>query len=454
MNLGSLPGYYWDAEKRKYFPLLANHVAPEGAKYSRENVKREKEQSRKRRKTAAFQKKKATETVKRSRVLQSSLITGIGLSREHGIASRLTTQEARVAAMGSQFQSSDLLSLKGCESCGKRDTVFDFAMDPATDAIVWGLGSQSFGRIQYLADPQYTHDLAVFSSEISSISVTSQRTVFGTAHTSSHPGNVFIAGLSEPSDDNAIFPIVDSPAPSYLRLGDEDTDLWTSSPNPAGGLDIVAIGGSSDVYMVGSEGTLLQTYHVGADVRCMDWLSPTLAVSGTRRKGVLLFDARAGGSSTRFIHNSGITGVRSLGSGSQILVVGFDGMAVYDVRMPAARIPTRHHYHHHQPPSPALFRMPFKTERPSTALDIYRDASIAAVADDTNVIRLHSLLTGKLIGELGKPDWSVAPNHANPRGAISRMRFSDDGDAKPTLLVSQGPDLREWSWGGMEDDEY
>ena len=42
---------YWqryrkDAEKRKYFRVLANHVAPEGSKYSRQNVKKEKEQSK------------------------------------------------------------------------------------------------------------------------------------------------------------------------------------------------------------------------------------------------------------------------------------------------------------------------------------------------------------------------------------------------------------------------
>jgi hypothetical protein len=35
-----------DAEKGKYFRVQANHVAPQGAKYSQENVRKEKEQSR------------------------------------------------------------------------------------------------------------------------------------------------------------------------------------------------------------------------------------------------------------------------------------------------------------------------------------------------------------------------------------------------------------------------
>jgi hypothetical protein len=35
-----------DAEKGKYFRVQANHVAPQGAKYSHENVKKEREISR------------------------------------------------------------------------------------------------------------------------------------------------------------------------------------------------------------------------------------------------------------------------------------------------------------------------------------------------------------------------------------------------------------------------
>lgn len=35
-----------DAEKKKYFKVQANHVAPDSSKYSRQNVKKEKEESR------------------------------------------------------------------------------------------------------------------------------------------------------------------------------------------------------------------------------------------------------------------------------------------------------------------------------------------------------------------------------------------------------------------------
>jgi hypothetical protein len=38
----SLPGYYFDAEKNRYFKIQANHVAPAGAKYSRQAVEADK----------------------------------------------------------------------------------------------------------------------------------------------------------------------------------------------------------------------------------------------------------------------------------------------------------------------------------------------------------------------------------------------------------------------------
>lgn len=44
--IGELPGMFWDTEKQKYFKVQANHVAPEGAKFSKENVRKEQENSR------------------------------------------------------------------------------------------------------------------------------------------------------------------------------------------------------------------------------------------------------------------------------------------------------------------------------------------------------------------------------------------------------------------------
>lgn len=254
---------------------------------------------------------------------------------------------------------------------------------------------------------------------------------------------MFVAGLSEPAGEND-YPILDVPAASYTLIGPEETSLWTSSPSPPGGRDFVAIGGSGETYMLSADGRLLQTYKVGEDVRSIDWLTPSVAVGGTRARRVFLWDSRAGGSSARFTHKSGVTAVRSVGNGSQVLVCGFAGMSMYDVRMTKALI---NKPYSKRSPSTSVLDLPFKTSYPSNAIDIWQDAQIVATARDDNAIQLHSLTSGKLIASLGTPDRSLVD------GRIQRMRFLENQDKRPTLTVCQGSKLVEWSWGGDTDEE-
>lgn len=286
-------------------------------------------------------------------------------------------------------------------------------------------------------------DLAAFRSDISSICITGLRTVIATSLSSHHPGNVFVAGLSEPAGVND-YPILDVPAASYTLLGPEETSLWSSSPSPPGGRDFVAIGGSGETYMLSADGRLQQTYKVGEDVRSIDWLTPSVAFGGTRARRVYLWDSRTGGSSARFTHKSGVTAVRSLNNGSQVLVCGFAGMSVYDVRMPKALFIKPHGK---RSPSTSVLDLPFKTSYPSNAIDVWQDAKIVATAGDDNAIQLHSLTSGKLVGSLGTPDRHLSD------GRVQRMRFMESHEMRPTLTVCQGSKLVEWSWGGDTDDE-
>lgn len=448
-------------------------------------------QTKKRRKVAEFKQKQATQTVRRSRILQSPLIAGISLLREQGTSSPSQNLETRLSALAKQTQVSDLLSLKQCTNCGNRDTVFDFAIDHATDAIVWGLGYHDLARIQYLSEyalhmnlpsrkcsrcarrSQHTYDIAAFRSSISSVAVTSSRALVATATTSDHPGNVFIAQLSQLDDDNltSTYPISEAQgAPSYLRLGDQETTLWTSSPNPPGSTDIVAIAASDATYLLDPcTATLLHTYTSSArDMRSLDWLSQNLALAGSpRKKTVLLFDARARGSAARFRHSSGVVAVSHAGtSGYQTLVAGFEGMSLYDLRMatetPASSRRT-------QSASASLLKMPsFRTERPVVALDVWDQGNVVAVADDWNGVLLHSLSTGKLLAELreegkkkkkgdggkGREEGIEGREGRQGREFISRMRFVEGGSwTTPTLVVAKAAKLVEWTFGGGEDDE-
>ncbi|KAI4727964.1 hypothetical protein E4T49_04292, partial [Aureobasidium sp. EXF-10728] len=430
------------AEKGKYFRVQANHVAPQGAKYSHENVRKEKEASRKRKRSAAHQKKRETQTVRRSKILSSPSCAGIGLWREQG-CSHFSAHESRISALCSQFSGYETLSLKSCESCGKRDNIHDFFVDGELDAILMALGSRNFGRVQFIGGQQSNaYDVAAFRSDISSVAVSAQRTLVATSYDRAHPGNVFVAGMAGSIDTEGGPPILDSPAPSYSMLGNAETALWTASPCPVGSArDIIAIGSSEGVYMMSSAGDLLQHHPLHEDIRSIDWLTPNVAVGGTKSGPVYLWDARAQASSLRFKHSSGVTGVRSLHDGSRVLVSGFSSTSIYDTRMVSAP-------KNSASPSPAMLRLaPTKTEFPSRAMDVLADADLLATSDDDNVIQLHSLCSGKLMGTL---------QGANPRkdkGRIHRLRFVQTPDGRPTLMACQGSRLFEWSWGGALDDE-
>lgn len=78
--------YYFDEEKKKYFKIQANHLVPQGAKYAKESVKKEKRSTKKRKIENERQARREKETIKQAPALKSAAIGGIGLEREHGLS--------------------------------------------------------------------------------------------------------------------------------------------------------------------------------------------------------------------------------------------------------------------------------------------------------------------------------------------------------------------------------
>ncbi len=83
----ALPGFYYDAEKKKYFKIQPNHVAAHGSasKYTKAAVTNEAEEQRERKRRKVFEEKESKTRIRRSRVLESPLSGGWGITRELGI---------------------------------------------------------------------------------------------------------------------------------------------------------------------------------------------------------------------------------------------------------------------------------------------------------------------------------------------------------------------------------
>lgn len=83
MNRGNIPGFYYDEEKKKYFNITANHVAPADAKYSQTNVKREERDKKQAKKRKLADRLTRKQTVNQAAPLKSRLLSTT-LQREIG----------------------------------------------------------------------------------------------------------------------------------------------------------------------------------------------------------------------------------------------------------------------------------------------------------------------------------------------------------------------------------
>ncbi len=105
MNLGQIPGYYYDSEKKKYFKIQANHVAPVNAKHAASNVGREQRKAKKHKVEDRRREKQLQQTVHRSRVAHHPLLAGTSLTREVGSdMSSTAVLEPRNAAFVNQLR--------------------------------------------------------------------------------------------------------------------------------------------------------------------------------------------------------------------------------------------------------------------------------------------------------------------------------------------------------------
>ncbi|MCJ1304299.1 hypothetical protein MMC08_007111 [Hypocenomyce scalaris] len=139
-----IPGFYYDEEKKKYFKILPNHVAPQGVKYSKEGLRKEMEMEKKRKRTAEFSQRQRQTRIQRSSIMKHPLGAAAALIREtgDGMQSRSDIQ-SQVWTAG--------LERKGLfEELPRAKEITAFARDPSTEGIVTGLsgGIDLMGQAQ------------------------------------------------------------------------------------------------------------------------------------------------------------------------------------------------------------------------------------------------------------------------------------------------------------------
>ncbi|KAK8200978.1 hypothetical protein M8818_006298 [Zalaria obscura] len=457
----------------------------------------------KRKRAEAHQKKKEAETVRRSRILQAPLTSGISLDRELGYSRISTLKNARTSVLASRLIRTDLADCGSCESCGRPGIVYDFDYDPLTDGIVWGVGTNMAAQAAYLNDyaahpsDDLSVGLAAFHSEISSVSITQSRTILITSLNSSHPGNVYATSFTHfnhllPSADDVEEDFSNYTSPVYTTLGDAETSIYAAAPNPPGAQDITVLSTGESLSLLSPSATHLDSVDLPATTTALSWLDPNVVVAGSRNGAIYLWDVRTHGLARRFNHGGNVTALRATGT-HQVLATGYPGMGLYDVRMTVEpwsasgngvnthnpnpnpnnrknhQTPTNSHKpnHKHKAKSPHPSSRPLlwfpdqQSSLPNTVMDVHpaSPSSLAAIRDDNNIVNVYNLSTAKRIARLETASYlrDVPRQHYQgdpPRASrrdrlwLRRLRWVERADGGVVLMACQGQRLLEWGWEG------
>ncbi|KAK4894824.1 hypothetical protein LTR27_006946 [Elasticomyces elasticus] len=394
VNIGSLPGFYYDSEKKKYFKITANHAAPPEAKHALSNVRREARETKKRKLDDRKQRKAAEQTVQRSRISRDALCCS-SLSRELG----------QVSASGEHREAAILANLRPeritvPQHYGESVSVLD--VQPLSDGRV-GVAVSRGGRAGISENSDSLPAYAVVTQEPKG------------------PGNLYIATLPSAHPDIS--------RSNLFTLGQPDSSLWASSLSTT--REQLAISGTADVFLADlTVGDVISRLPLARESRDLCWLNATtIAYDGGSNGGVGLWDVRSQGRATRWkrAKKTAITGVMSANRhGVQVIVSDNKHIELYDTRY-AGKEP--------------LLAFGLVHQGPQQRWTINNDLGVITAVDRENDIQCYGLRSGKALGRLARPQ-------GNGKGMWRALRWLE---GETVLQACRGNEVVRWRWGGGDD---
>ncbi|KAK1072040.1 hypothetical protein LTR74_002870 [Friedmanniomyces endolithicus] len=410
MNLGQIPGYYYDPEKKKYFKIQADHVAPVNAKHAAFNAGREQRNAKKRKLEDRRREKQLQQTVHRSRIANHPLIAGTSLTRELGSEmSSTAVLEPRNAAFVNQLRP-DRVHIPADAG---RSTSSILDLQPLSDAP-WPLGERWASETRDLVS---LHMVSEDSDTLPTMVAVTQEP--------KSPGNLFIG--DRPSAHREFS------RSNLFTLGGLESSLWSSSLSSS--KELLAISGTDNVFIADlTKGDIVHRITSKNENRDVAWLNDHTVAYG--HCDVSLWDIRSSGTATRFHRRKApITGIRSPNKhGVQLLVSDNRHLEVYDARMGKSPLLTFVHTH----------------QGPQLQFTVHDDTQLVTAVDVDNDIQTYSLRSGRPLGALRQPS-------GGQKVLYTKLRWLDAegvlGDKEMVLQACQGNTVVRWSWGGRDDDE-
>ncbi|KAI9670169.1 MAG: hypothetical protein M1817_004506 [Caeruleum heppii] len=398
---GSIPGYYYDEVKRKYFKILPHHLAPPGSSYTREHLKREKRVEAQRARRNPQPPPPPHPNARHrplipSRILHHPLGGALGLRRETGAdhAGPCRGIDVRTRAYARGLVGEQLVVLGGdrddeegeggmaVENGGEMTS---FVRDEATGGVFVG--------VHVLLRPQV--HTSVWTS---ACAPTSGTIAIGT-------GTGIILIQETPSHYATTEPTATSP--SMSPLGD-----WRN-----------------------------RSLNTPSDVLALEFLSEVSLAAGQRDGCVQFIDTRCSGAgeegkALRIRHPSAVTGVKKIDE-NRMLVNGLkSSLRMYDLRYPHPASPTKAYM---KPTRPILEFDQDNDFRLALGFDVNVETGLVAAGQEDRTVQLFSLHTAaKVSSSLSSRPFSDFPRC---------IRFSKHThDDRLSLLLSAGDTLHEYTW--------
>ncbi|KAM0277401.1 hypothetical protein ACHAQH_005841 [Verticillium albo-atrum] len=447
----SLPGYYYDEVKKKYFKIEKSHSAPASAAWSAANVKRRKIETQ----HAAAKHARAEKTkrnVKRARVLREPLLGGF-LDRQLGIG----------------------------------------ALDADLSAAAV---KRSISPQQYRTDTSSIFREPSDCNQVSSISYhrPSHRMLVTSREPCPDPGVYFFSPrVTSPLEDKPNWELgAEPPATQYnsvhLMPGRRDYSVNLAIPAPTASPDlictlatddgIIRLTSNDDIGWITPRSdtshqrsprmdVLAQTFHA---------TNPSVLYAGTRSSAVKTLDLRAPSQSWKsFQTASAVTHLRSLESNPNHLLVAAlrSTLHIYDLRFLTTQSDTqpklhaplprkRNHNHNYGRTLPSAAHVAPHVATPVLTFPEYRneahihigfdvnyDAGIVAAAHDTDDgrVAIYSLRSGLRLR-------APAVDSASPKGPVKSLMFqSMPRDRHASLWIGHAGVVKKFSVGVTKEDD-
>lgn len=483
MNGKQIPGFYWDPDKKKYFRIQANHVAPTGSQYSREAVKKRKIDNEHKKRKAIIGHRVRRERVQTARCLAPT-VTRLAAEVGNSPVPGLVRKSQLGAVYVSQLQKQRICDF---DAIAPWASMADFVRHGPSGVIVAGMGTGNACRI--LACPPsskhtqrwkyHSGDAAklYFDYRLSSISMCESGHFLATMDSGNRGESALGIGFLNQMNAMDVEGSWQDRHIPMSRIEDTAT-LWCSAARPEPENPLFAVGTSDGLYTVAvnpdrltltrahipipqksggggrknSSNNHNRNKGISTDLLAVEWLSGTVIASGFRNSFLYLSDLRSNGHSQRIKHPQSIEQIRKIDD-YRLVVAGYRALHMYDLRYPKTETGGLKHRHRNDMMAPAASTAPYLVFDDYTCeirhkIDTNQELGLLAGITHNQTIQFYSLADGSVVPS--GPSLSAAAQSSNT-GNICRILFEEyeypiHQNQTPRVLYAQGSVIQELEW--------